>query len=521
MQKNVIIGIGGTGARVIESAIHLCAAGLGPSELNIIIIDPDEANGNLTHTKSLIKEYVELRKKFKNKGDNTLFKTNIVISPSGKFVWNIFQEKDSTLGKYMNYDNLKKNNQTLSDFAEILFTEKELNTGLNEGFRGHPSIGAVVMADPPMDEYPFKLLWDDISTLSANDLRVFIVGSIFGGTGAAGFPTIGSRPLIKFNEKFNATLGGGKSRVLLGGALVLPYFSFSTDSEVDEPMFVTTNDFPIATKAALQYYNDKELGFDQYYFIGDSLAQKVGNFSTGSATQDNYPHYIEMVSAIASFDFFNQPKIDDIPDKKYFIACREMESVDWSMLPLTRDNDKLQEERDRFKQKVSDFTIFAYTYLAYGKGIIAQKHQDVLAEAWYSENFKKNFKESDVQANPRYGENTDLFEVAENYFKDFLFWICSIDKNENAHLIDSNNLLEGDLDIKDRKEIKLKDPTKFKSNIGQIIVERNSGLNFDAFKTRCLQETIIDDKTMYAGNRFLNIFYEASKKFNKINRVIK
>ena len=62
MPKNYLIGIGGTGARVIEAAVNLCAAGFGPDELSIFLIDPDAGNGNLTRTKNLITNYIKCRK---------------------------------------------------------------------------------------------------------------------------------------------------------------------------------------------------------------------------------------------------------------------------------------------------------------------------------------------------------------------------------------------------------------------------------------------------------------------------
>lgn len=110
MQKNVLIGIGGTGSRVIESVIHLCAAGLGPDTLHIFLIDPDQGNGNLTNTTTLIKNYTRLRKLFYESGSgNPCFKTEIIIPPEDKFLaWGIFDETSYTLAKYINHDNLKK-----------------------------------------------------------------------------------------------------------------------------------------------------------------------------------------------------------------------------------------------------------------------------------------------------------------------------------------------------------------------------------------------------------------------------
>ncbi len=526
MQKNVLIGIGGTGSRVIESVVHLCAAGLGPDKLHVFIIDPDQGNGNLTRTKQLIKKYTELRALYQrvpNAGEpNPCFRTEIVIPPDDEsFVWGIFDEKDYTLGKFINYDNLRKADQqtaNLADFANVLFTKKELETSLDKGFRGHPSIGAVVMANPPMEDYPFKLLWDDIATLQANELQVFLVGSIFGGTGAAGFPTLGSRHLIKFNEKMQARIAGERSKVLLGGALVLPYFSFSIEASNAESMFVTPNDFPIATKAALQYYNDKALGFDQYYFIGDSLAQKVGDFSTGSSTQDNLPHYIEMVSALASFDFFTQPPVEDVPDKKYFIACRDNDTLSWDTLPVTRNSSQLQPKRKELKDKLAIFTTFAYSYLTFGKDILERSHRSAREEAWYGDNFNRDFKEESVLFNPRHEANTVLYNKMDDYLHDFLFWICALDSNDSIALVDKSKLITGNAEDH-KKKLALKNPQEFLANIGELLKDRTNKKDFNFFKKFGLEESVIKDN-ITAGNKYLNIFYHAAVKFNKLNLAI-
>jgi hypothetical protein len=185
MPKNYLIGIGGTGARVIEAVVHMCAAGYGPDELSLFIIDPDEGNGNLTRTKTLITLYQDCKKGFQPTPRTKLFKTRLTTPEP--LTWDIFKDQNTTLAYYINYKNMQQSKKDLADFVSVLFSEEELNTPLNEGFRGHPSIGSVVMANPPEDHYPWKMLWDDITTSQKpNDVRVFLVGSIFGGTGAAG-----------------------------------------------------------------------------------------------------------------------------------------------------------------------------------------------------------------------------------------------------------------------------------------------------------------------------------------------
>lgn len=514
MIKNVLIGIGGTGSRVIESVIHLCAAGLGPDRLHLFMIEPDEGNGNFTRTKSLLKQYADFRKAFQRTEGNTAFKTDIVISPDGEPIsWGIFDERDYTLSQYINYDNLKQSNPDIADLANILFTAKELTTPLNEGFRGHPSIGAVVMADPPMEKYPFQLLWDAIDTLSENELRVFIVGSIFGGTGAAGFPTLGSPQLIKYNERMRAKLEGDKSRVLLGGALVLPYFSFPMDNTVpaDGSLFVTPADFPIATKAALQYYDGKKLGFDQYYFIGDSLAQVVGKFSTGSSTQLNKPHYLEIVTALAGFDFFAQTNADaQNGEKKYFISAREKDLIDWNVFPVSRYNDRSDQLRSEFKTAIADFTIFAYTYLTHGKNELNRSHKDVSIETWYVENFVKNYKAESALYNPRHADHTNLYSLADSFLTDFLVWVGSMD-DEKVALIDSRKLMKH-IDP-DQKPVLIQ-PKENINNIGEFIKNAPKNKSFNTFLNDCLKNAIFKDN-IDAGSKYLNIFYNAAVRFNR------
>ena len=64
MAKHYLIGIGGTGARVVEAVLHCCAAGFAPeglTDLTVFLVDPDEGNGNLSRTKTLVAQYQRAR----------------------------------------------------------------------------------------------------------------------------------------------------------------------------------------------------------------------------------------------------------------------------------------------------------------------------------------------------------------------------------------------------------------------------------------------------------------------------
>ncbi|MEJ7736776.1 MAG: hypothetical protein WKF97_05050 [Chitinophagaceae bacterium] len=523
MPKNYLIGIGGTGARVIEAAVHLCAAGFGPDELSIFLVDPDSGNGNLSRTKSLITNYIKCRKQLQKQAGSSIFNTDIKIPPDEKgLVWGIFPDKGATLANFINFKNMPQNNPELADFASVLFTHDELNTTLDMGFRGHPSIGAVVMADIPYNEYPFKLLFDDLANNKrANDIRVFLVGSVFGGTGAAGFPTLGSKQILKFHKL--AKIEDNLSQILLGGALVLPYFSFELNadtSRTEKEMFVTTKDFPIATKAALQYYEEKDLGFDQIYFLGDSLAPKVGKFEFGAMKQLNMPHYIEVASSLAAFDFYEQPDIKGPAPQMLFTACRESEKLRWSDLPVTREALKIREKQMELKSLVTRMTVFCYSFLTYGKRILAANHRE-LKEAWYVDYFKFNQRdEKDKLKDPRLGQSKEALDDFETFANSFLFWISAMDDNSGmVELIDRKMLVKGELDT--GKKVSLIDPEQdnTKTNIGYLLKSEgsNKGRDFNDFIANGLNAVVLDKKITDASSKYLNIFYEAAIKYCKAN----
>lgn len=518
MSKNFLVGIGGTGARVLESVIYMCSMGYGPEELTIFMVDPDAGNGNLEKTRSLITSYQLCYDTFhkpqpgEKDAKHPLFKTKITVPDP--FVWEIFEEKNTTLSSYINYTNMYDTKREQADFASLLFSDEELNTKLNEGFRGHPSIGAVVMANLP-EKSPFNIIWDNISDAQPNDARVFLVGSVFGGTGAAGFPTFGAREMLKFNDK--AKINETTSRMLLGGALVLPYFSFAV-ADTSENMFVTNADFPIATKAALQYYDDKDLGFDQLYFIGDSLNQKVGNFSVGSKTQKNLPHYIEIVAGLSAFDFFEQEKISGTPDKQYFVACREGERLSWKSLPFTRKPDNIAQKRIEFQKLLCKMTVFASTFSTYGIETLNKHHKDI-KKTWYKVNFKFRDDE-DSKQNPRSAQNKPLMDGFQAFTKRFLYWISAIDESgyDNVELIDKKSIAAKEmLSNIDEADFQPLNPFENPSNIGALLKGgvRSENARFEQFENQALNNAKIKYTPTDGASKYIYLFYEAASLFSE------
>lgn len=534
MPKNFLIGIGGSGARIAESALFTCASGFGPAKLFLFLIDPDKGNGNLDRTTQLITRYLDCRKSFvattKVNGEKiNLFSTDLQVPAEEKDrVWGIFNKTKMTLSEWIGYDGLNNDRQKdEQDLMSILFSKEELTTQLDEGFRGHPSIGSVVMTEIP-DGYPFKLLWDQLTDNIPYDVRTFLVGSVFGGTGAAGFPTLGHRNTLKFNPQANmspaaTSIDESVSKILLGGALILPYFKV-IKPEGAAGMHVTSQDFPIATKAALEFYDTKEsLGFDDVYFIGDPLSQSVGKFSVGSSSQRNKPHYIELVSTLAAYDFFAQPTVQKKDSKTtYFIAKREKETVNWSSFPYTRNEESIIAIQDEFKRKTTTMTIFCYVLVTYVRSILNpendNKNKDEFKQPWY-DNFNHK-KAGDDIANPRTATNKELLDKYTVFAEEYLKWVCDISDYDNADLIDKTKIFD--------EKGNWRDPVNA-SLLGEILDENSKKIGWTESNKdghgfiQWLNSANINDnlkkqtKSMLAANRLMNLFYEAAEEFSKNN----
>ena len=71
---NILIGIGGTGAKCVEAFIHMCAAGIGPNDGSVWLemVDQDQSNGNLNRTSQAFSLYSDLRNDLRLNNDHQL-----------------------------------------------------------------------------------------------------------------------------------------------------------------------------------------------------------------------------------------------------------------------------------------------------------------------------------------------------------------------------------------------------------------------------------------------------------------
>lgn len=295
MSKLYIFAIGGTGARVLKSLTFLLASGVECNADTIvpIIIDPDAANGDVSKTTDILRLYQNIRTKlsFNNESKNGFFETAI-DSQTDNFRIKI-QNSNKKFRDFIDYSGLDKNNKAMTS---LLFSEKNLNSDMEVGFKGNPNMGSVVLNQFNQSEDFQKFA----SSFSQGD-KIFIISSIFGGTGASGFPL-----LLKNIRSAGAHLPNHAllKDAPIGAISVLPYFGVKKDDDSD----IEKSSFISKTKAALRYYeHGVNKSVNIMYYIGDQNNKDYDN-NEGSVAQKNDAHFIELASALAVLNFANTSK---------------------------------------------------------------------------------------------------------------------------------------------------------------------------------------------------------------------
>lgn len=318
MNKIFVFGIGGTGSRVLRSLTMLLASGvkLGVDKVVPIIIDPDNANADLTRAVDIMNRYSDIHKKLKfaEGARSTFFKTEIerILKNYTLPFQNI---GDTTFESFIEMSNLSREDQA---FTRMLFSQHNLNSKMDVGFKGNPNIGSVVLN---------QIFESDGFTEFANSFgqgdKIFIISSIFGGTGAAGFPML--LKSLRTSDRFDNSDIINKSNI--GAVTILPYFKVASDQEKQND--INSSTFISKAKSALAYYEKNISDNDQIdalYFLADTPS-KVYQYSVGGNTQKNDAHLIEFLAASAIVDFSfkeNRPSNEKIKTENYELGIRDI-----------------------------------------------------------------------------------------------------------------------------------------------------------------------------------------------------
>jgi hypothetical protein len=125
---------------------------------------------------------------------------------------------------------------------------------------------------------------------------IFIINSIFGGTGAAGFPLLLKN--LRGNSEIPHTAQIKDAPI--GGITYLPYFALSEQAEVN------SESFEEKAKIAIDYYNRTIISqnkINALYLIGNKGNTNVIKYAVGGKAQKNDAHFLELVGALSILDF--------------------------------------------------------------------------------------------------------------------------------------------------------------------------------------------------------------------------
>lgn len=381
MARLFIFGIGGTGSRVLKSLTMLMAAGVKVEDVNAqpyeivpIIIDPDHAAADLTRTVELMRDYSNVYKNIDHNSEvkNHFFrnKINMEVIPSVQMP--LDKTSNVTFRDYVKLSLMRDSQNMLNPnyaLTSILFSSKNLQSTMEVGFKGNPNIGSVVL-----NQFTNTDEWKQfVASFGQND-RIFIISSIFGGTGASGFPL-----LLKNIRAVNDQMAGCQNvrNSVIGAVTVLPYFDVkqSEDSEIDSSTFISK------TKAALTYYVNNINEANVMYYIGDNMTNQYEN-SEGGTTQRNKAHFIELAAALAIVDFANQPDLNTnngVPQRtlyKEFGIRDDVEQIIFGNLDTSTNR--------IIKKPLVEFTLFCK--------YMREQIEDSLSQPWAKElKYDSNF----------------------------------------------------------------------------------------------------------------------------------
>ena len=463
-----LVGIGGSGAKCVESVVHLASVGLFPQEtIKVLFVDADESNGNVERARTSLNIQTECQQILKtvDRQECPWMQTSIKSFD----LWSPFAKNslNKELSAFFNYNNIKQSEPALANLFDVLYTDKEKQENLDVGFRGRPAIGAAVMSQVDLnrlDEEPWGTFIEQVraDVNEGKKPKVLLCGSIFGGTGASGLPTIARLITNKLSD-LNI-----RERVRVGSIFILPYFGFTSPAgESENGIYAQSDKFLLNTEAALRYYVTQAQGiFDTVYLLGNENLAQV-KFSIGKTSQRNQPHFIELYAGLAARHFLTENHPDE--ETIVLLSRTQSKSINWDDIPDGKQVHKV----------LGTTTRFAYTWLAIIAPELANVKQTGLdrsllpwVKRFYPPKDAQYVFDSDTQQN--------AIAIINNWCKDYLRWLkdiheCDSDRIElfKASTFAQIDRLQGtklqELIVGDIRDAKTKErddaPTRIKNNL--------------------------------------------------------
>ena len=425
------IGIGGSGSKTLEALIHLCAAGLGPDHLKLGFVDPDDGNGNLQRALTTLEQYRKARAALRRDNgqiamDSACAWQRTPIEPLiGNGHWSPVPSGVRTPRDLFRYASMNSDERTLFD-GLLLNDDREQELSLHEGFRGRPNIGAAVLGAMASDKEPF---WQALTQACSQaqhgqDVRLFLVGSVFGGTGAAGLPVI-ARLLRNHIEEVQV-----QDRVRLGGALLLPYFAFPPPTSRDTDNAALSRAFLAKSQESLRYYamrqrTQDEQDFDDLYLMGWPDIVALDMRQIGGKPQHNPPLMPELYAALAATRFFAQGASAD--HRVLHIGYdSERQALGWGDLPGVQ-----REEGSEIKSSLGQALRFAHVYSWVYSPLLQNISPHIAKQYWFRRLLDRAGRGDDLRSDSA----RDALSSLDTHCRQLLRWAFTLQhQTSKGHL---------------------------------------------------------------------------------------
>ncbi|MDB4144966.1 hypothetical protein N9584_02690 [Flavobacteriaceae bacterium] len=396
--KNFVIAIGGTGMRCLESFVHTCAMGLYDNmEFNVLTLDTDYSNGNKERTTQLIDNYNQIKSDVSGAegkiNNNTFFSAKLNLFDVVTDYNNQGRETFSSL------TNLASESDELSDnkiLADLFLGEAVQEFNLAHGYRAQTHLGSYLMyhalvelarkikeskANETEKEFGkyLELLYE-----AGADAKIFVFGSVFGGTGASSIPVIP----VALNKALSVFAGGQQAiseDAKYGCTLLTEYFRFTKPKDSQkttkkDAVIADSSFFTLNSQAALQFYDEDptvkstytkmyHLGWPKEFLSIDFSKNKNEDKTiTGGAAQKNGCHIIELLCATAAWDFFSSES--GLNEAKASVLYKSVNyknnEINFSFNDMIGD----AENGNLFKEKFGNFIGFMHLVLTENDGAL-------------------------------------------------------------------------------------------------------------------------------------------------------
>lgn len=348
MATNILIGVGGTGAKTVEAALVLLMSGMARDPVYVGIVDQDLANGNVDRAVSMLAHLRNFRRLWST-GDNKIDWPKAGADVIATDIHPLFPDRGeidaiyrpNSAGDSLQHMLGRGLDGPKRHLFNMLFLndETEQKMALDEGYRGRAHVGsaAFISALEGDENKLFGAIKEIADKAQGQPVNIFLVGSAFGGTGAAGFPTLARR---LHAMRSNGELANG-SKIRIGGLLMLPYFLFDTPED-EKDVVVRPEELLPKAQLALEYYSnlldleesEERRTFDMFYTLGWNPAFPLGYHEPGAKDQTNPALPAELVAATSIVDFFRKmADAGDVEEALIHLSARDDQAIDWGDLP--------------------------------------------------------------------------------------------------------------------------------------------------------------------------------------------